>query len=117
MTAEEDKCDCGFYRCMKLPCRHIFKLLSASGQDLYVPTQYHSKLNVTYRQCTVTASVGTPLKQRTVLTKKTEVQESKCETTKVSKCHAMDSFMQKMAFIDELLSLCEGNESRGSYCR
>ena len=113
MTTEEDKCDCTFYRCMKLPCRHIFKLLNDRGQDMYVPhlvaarwtQQYNSILNVAYRQGTVTASVGTPVKERAVLTSNQTFTKGSVKLQKlvVMSNSGMDSFTQKMAFIDELL--------------
>ena len=122
MSTEEDKCDCAFYRCMKLPCRHIFKLLNDRGQDLYVPQlvaerwtqQYNSILNVAYRQGTVTASVGTPVRERTVLTANQKFRKASVKLQKLASVmsnNGMDSFMHKMSFIDELLSFWEADKT------
>lgn len=37
-TVSKDYCSCPFFKAMKLPCRHIFKLMESQSLDLFMPT-------------------------------------------------------------------------------
>ena len=64
----EEHCQCRFFRCMKLPCRHIFHERVSQKIDLFEPSlvaerwtlQYNSLINLSQVEATITSSQATP---------------------------------------------------------
>lgn len=62
ITTTSKSCECGFWKTMSLPCRHIFKFLEVSDESLFQETLRARRwLRVVYQSChpATTASIDT----------------------------------------------------------
>ena len=108
-----NQCHCSFFRGMRLPCRHIFKYLTQNEENTFIPEliadgqtlQYNCTLNINQRS-TVTATMGTPVRQPSTLT---TIQKFRKGTGKLQKLasliaqEGMSVYREQMAVIDQLI--------------
>ena len=99
---------------MRLPCRHIFQFRENTDEDIFVPdlihprwtTEYNSIVNVQNRAAEIRVTVGTPIRERSVLSANQKFRKA---TTKLQRLASLMSeegmpvFLERMAFIDQLI--------------
>ena len=115
-------CQCLFFRGMRLPCRHIVQFRESIDEDVFVPDlvsprwthEYNSIVNVQNRSAEIRATVGTPIRERAVLTANQKYRKA---TTKLQRLASLMSeegmpvFLERMEFIDQLISHWEQKQS------
>ena len=121
-NATPNNCQCKFFRCMKLPCKHIFKLLDTQKNDLYVPElvaerwtlQYNCLRNIRESaEPSVIASQSTPRKHQTVLSGNQKFRKASTKLQKLASLMAevgMAEFNEKMECIDQLIHFWESHK-------
>ena len=110
-----DSCDCIFFRCMSLPCRHIFRERAEAGMYLLCAdlvaerwtSSYNNPINFRPAQeAVMSASKATPSRRKKILTGNEKFKLASKKLQKFATLLAetgMDEFDRKMKFLDGVL--------------
>ena len=110
-----DSCDCIFFRCMSLPCHHIFRERAEAGMYLFCAdlvaerwtSSYNNPINFRPAQeAVMSASKATPSRRKKILTGNEKFKFASKKLQKFATLLAetgMDEFDRKMKFLDGVL--------------